>query len=144
MILGTAIDGPWRCLDSIRATGHSTFPERKGLLSMPSDNSLRSQRARIAALSRVAAEPSGTAMTETARRTFRDSFDVRHECSFCGVVEIDQALPAKERRRQAKAAYRAHMTRLSHRRDVMTGRAREAAASAAAADAELRDLGNAV
>lgn len=100
---------------------------------MTSGNSARSQHAQLAALSRVAREPSGTAMTETARRAFRDSFDLRHECKLCGTIEIDQDLAPAERRRQADAAYRAHMTRLSHRRAVVGKRAAEAAA-------ELQDL----
>lgn len=111
---------------------------------MPSSNSERSQHARIAALSRSAAEPSGTAMTETARKTFRDSFDTRHECAMCGTVEISQSLPAADRRRQAEAAYRAHMTRLSHRRTVMNGRAKTARREAKLATDELRRLDDAV
>src|SRR5260370_42502405 len=81
----------------------------KALCSMPSSNSERSQHAQLAALSRVAREPSGTAMTETARRTYRDSFDTRHECKLCGTVEIDQSLAPAERRRQAEASYRAQI-----------------------------------
>lgn len=111
---------------------------------MPSGNSARSQHARIAALSRVAREPSGTAMTEAARRTFRDSFDTGHSCTMCGTLEIDQALPDAERRRMADAAYRAHMTRLSHSRDVMRDREAKAAAAAEQAEAELARLGHAV
>lgn len=57
------------------------------------------QRARIAALTRSAQEPSGAAMTEKARRTFRDSF----------YDATDPELPEAERRRQGEAAYRAHM-----------------------------------
>ncbi len=83
-------------------------------------------------------------MTEKARRTFRDSFDAGHECAMCGTVVIDPALPAADRRRMAEAAYRAHMTRLSHKRDVMRGRAAAAAAAAEAAEAELARLDNAV
>lgn len=62
----------------------------------------------------------------------------------CGTVEIDQALPVQERRRMAEAAYRAHMTRLSHRRTVMRDRAAAAADAASEADAELARLDNAV
>lgn len=111
---------------------------------MPSSDTERSQHARIAALSRVAREPSGTAMTETARRSFRDSFNTGHSCSMCGTVTIDQALPDAERRRMAEAAYRLHMTRLSHRRTVMRGRAAAATAAAEEAEAELAGLGHAV
>lgn len=111
---------------------------------MPSSESARSQHARIAALSRVAREPSGTAMTEKARRTFRDSFDTGHSCALCGTVTIDPGAPAAERRRRAEAAYRAHMTRLSHRRDIMRGRAAKATAAAEEAQAEIDRLDNAV
>ena len=83
-------------------------------------------------------------MTERARRSFRDSFETRHQCGLCGTVEIDQALPAADRRRMAEAAYRAHMTRLSHRRDIMRGRAAAAADAALEAEAELGRLDDAV
>jgi hypothetical protein len=72
-------------------------------------------------------------MTEQARRTFRDSFDVRHECKLCPLTEIDQSLPAKERARQSDAAYRAHMTRISHRRRLTHSRELEARREAYAA-----------
>lgn len=83
---------------------------------MPSTATERSQRARIAALARVSQEPSGTAMTETARRTFRDSF----------YDKTDPELPHEERQRQAQAAYKLHMTRLSHK----ASRARQRGAAA--------------
>lgn len=111
---------------------------------MPSQTDDRSAHARIAAFSRSAREPSGEAMTETARRTYRDSFAVRHDCKLCGTVEIDQSLPAAERRRQADAAYRAHMTRLSHRREVMRRRAAQATAAAEEADEQLQRCADAV
>jgi|SRR5579862_611020 len=93
---------------------------------MPSTESERSQRARIAALARVAREPSGTAMTEQARRTFRDSFYDR----------TDPELPHAERQRQADAAYRLHMTRLSHRAALARQRATSAVQGAIQAEAE--------
>lgn len=83
-------------------------------------------------------------MTETARRTFDDSFDTRHECKLCGVVEIPQDIPAKERRRMAEAARSAHYTRMSHRRAVMRGRAAKAKAAAETAEAELAELDDAI
>ena len=83
---------------------------------MPSDAAERSQRARIAALSRVKQEPSGTAMTDKARRTFRESF----------FDATDPELPEPERRRQADAAYRLHMTRISHRAALARKRRAEA------------------
>lgn len=111
---------------------------------MPSQNEDRSAHARIAAFSRSAREPSGEAMTKTARNAYRDSFKVRHECKLCGTVEVDQDLPAKEIARIAEAAYRAHMTRLSHRREVMRNRAEQATAAAEEADEQLRRLADAV
>ena len=93
---------------------------------MPSDSSERSQRARIAALTRAAREPSGTAMTAQARKTFWDSF----------YNQTDPALPDAERRRQADAAQRLHMTRLSHRAAIKRSRAARAHSDAVQAEAE--------
>lgn len=93
---------------------------------MPSESTERSQRARMAALARVAQEPSGTAMTERARRSFRDSFYDR----------TDPELPHAERQRQADAAYKLHMTRLSHRAALARQRATAAVQSAIQAEAE--------
>lgn len=92
---------------------------------MPSDNAERSQRARIAALTRVSREPSGTAMTEQARRTFWDSFYDR----------TDPELPEAERQRQAAAARKLHMTRLSHRAALARQRAAVAVQDAIVAEA---------
>jgi hypothetical protein len=91
---------------------------------MASANSERSQRARIAALARSAQEPSGTAMTEKARTTFWQRF----------YDQTDPQLPEAERQRQADAARRLHMTRLSHRAAI--ARSRLAAAHTAAIQAE--------
>lgn len=111
---------------------------------MPSANTPRSQRARIAALARIAKEPSGAAMTEQARTTFRDSFYVGHECDLCPRIEIDQALPAAEITRMGDAAYRLHMSRMSHR--AALARAREAGNEAVAEkyEAELAAAGEQV
>ena len=98
--------------------------DMKGQISMPSDGKERSQRARIAALSRVAQEPSGTAMTDKARSAFWQSFYDR----------TDPELPEAERQRQADAARRLHMTRLSH--NAALARQRLAAAQQAAVQAE--------
>jgi len=95
---------------------------------MPSEDRERSQRARIAALARVAREPSGTAMTDKARSAFRRSF----------YDQTDPGLPEADRQRQADAAYRLHMTRLSHRAALTRRREAEAARAAARAAAELR------
>lgn len=91
---------------------------------------MRSQHARLAALSKSAQSPSGAATTERARRVFLESFDTRHECRLCGVVEIDQSLPEKERKRMSTAAYKAHQTRVSHRQRVLRERAKSALAEA--------------
>lgn len=72
---------------------------------MAPDAQQRSEIARLGGLARTAAAPSGTAMTETARRAFRDSF----------YNATDPELPARERERQAEAAYRAHMLELSRK-----------------------------
>jgi len=79
---------------------------------MPSTPAERSEIAQIAALTRSAREPSGTAMTETARRKFWESFETGHECSMCPKVEIDQTLPDAERQRQVTAARSAHFARV--------------------------------
>lgn len=101
---------------------------------MPSDSTERSQRARIAALARVAKEPSGTAMTERARSKFRDSF----------YDATDPELPEPERRRQADAAYRLHMTRLSRRAALARQRAAAAMQEAHEALTELAESADAV
>jgi hypothetical protein len=74
----------------------------------------RSRRASIAALTRSASED-GAAMSEKARATFRDSFDLGgQQCRLCGIHPvIDPGLPAAERSRRGHASYLAHMKRLS-------------------------------
>jgi hypothetical protein len=79
-------------------------------------------------------------MLEKANRAFQDSFKTGHECSLCKRITIDQALPAAERVRQAEAAYRLHMTRLSLKAAAARRRAAEARDIADQAEAELRDL----
>lgn len=98
----------------------------KGLFSMPLDANERAQRATIAALTRVAQEPSGTAMTDKARSKFWKSF----------YDKTDPELPEAERQRQADAARRLHMTRLSHKAALTRRRAADAARAAAEAEAE--------
>ncbi len=94
---------------------------------MTSDAGERSQRARIAALTRVSQEPSGTAMTEKARSRFWESF----------YDATDPSLPEAERQRQAEAARRLHMTRLSQRAALKRRRAAAAVSDAIRAEAEL-------
>lgn len=73
----------------------------------------RSQRARIAALSRWAGEDPRPA-TERARR----GFDAR----FLDQVDPDRILPEHERERRAAAAMRAHMQRLALKSSRARGR----------------------
>lgn len=84
---------------------------------MPENPAERSAHARIAALARVAAEPSGEAMTARARRAFAESF----------YAATDPALPERERLRQAEAARKLHYQRLAR----LSVKARRAAAAAA-------------
>jgi hypothetical protein len=95
---------------------------------MTSDAAERSQRARIAALTRVTQEPSGTAMTEKARSKFWQSF----------YDATDPSLPEAERQRQADAARRLHMTRLSQKAALKRQRAAAAITEAIRAEAALK------
>lgn len=72
---------------------------------MAESPSERRAHARLAALSRVAHEPSGAAMTAAARDAFRQRF----------YDATDPALPEGERARQADAARRAFYVDLSRR-----------------------------
>jgi ribosomal protein S20 len=76
---------------------------------MASSAAARSQQATIAALTRSAKEPSGAKMTEKARRAFEQKW----------YDQTDPSLPASERRRQADAAYRAHMRTIARRPHVI-------------------------
>lgn len=67
---------------------------------------LRSQRARIAAFTKWS-KTDGKAGTQAARDAYFERF--------LAEVDPDQSLPEAERTRRAKAAYRAHMTRLAFR-----------------------------
>lgn len=73
-------------------------------------------------------------MTEQARRTFRQSF----------YDKTDPELPHAERQRQAEAAYKLHMTRLSHRAAVARRRAAASMAEAAEAIDQLAASADAV
>lgn len=94
---------------------------------MPATPEERSAHAQVAALARVAQEPSGAAMTAKARRTFWESF----------YAATDPALPETERRRQAEAARRLHYVRLSQRAVRARRRAAGALAELGEAAAEL-------
>jgi hypothetical protein len=102
----------------------------------------RSTIARIAALTR-SAKSSGAERMEAAQAAYRKSFTVRHECNLCGLVEIDQSLPAEEIGRRAQAAFRAHMQRLAYHRGRAQRNAAAAAAVIAEVDAELDGLASA-
>lgn len=100
---------------------------------MTSRDPKRTQQAKIAAFTRSSREPSGAAMTDKARRTFLDSF----------YEKTDPALPEAERRRQADAAFRAHMRSIAKRRGTVSrkaGDAAEAIAMIRAAAEEAADL----
>jgi len=99
---------------------------------MPITPGERRENARIAALTRSAKEPSGTAMTAKARQTFWDSFERSHECNVCPRVDIDQSLPAAERQRQAAAARAAHYSRIARNARIAATVARAAKAPDAA------------
>lgn len=71
--------------------------------------------------------PSGSAMSEPARDKFLDSF----------YDKTDPALPAAERERQAKAALKLHMTRLSHAAARARSKAARANSEAIHAEAEV-------
>jgi hypothetical protein len=101
---------------------------------MPSGNTERSQRARIAALTRSAQAASGTAMTAKARSAFWNSF----------YDQTDPKLPEAERQRQAAAARKLYYTRLSHKAAVARRRAASAMQEAETAVAELADSADAV
>ncbi len=99
----------------------------------------RRQIATIAALSRSARE-SGADRLAAANNGYRASFNVRHECVLCDLIEIDQTLPEEEIVRRGEALYRLHMRRLALRRDRSRRLAAEHQAAAAAADAELASI----
>jgi hypothetical protein len=62
----------------------------------------------------------GTDGLPEARQRFIANFATRHECRLCGVVTIDQTLPAAEREDRIDATIRAHF----HRMGVAGARAR--------------------
>lgn len=107
---------------------------------MPSRNaSERRAIASIAALSRSANE-SGRDRLAAANDAYRASFNVRHECNVCKLIEVDQTLPADEIARRGEAVYRLHMRRLALRRDRSKRLAAEHLAAAEAADEEMAHI----
>ncbi|HEV2244920.1 MAG TPA: hypothetical protein VGR98_28050 [Streptosporangiaceae bacterium] len=98
---------------------------------MTSENADRVQIARMGGLARSARARSSTAMTEAARNAFWQSF----------YDQTDPALPEAERERQADAARRLYMTRLSRKAAAKRREAARAAAEAVeATEAELAAL----
>lgn len=87
---------------------------------MASNDSDRTQISRMGGLARSARAPSGTAMSEAARSAFWQGFYDR----------TDPALPHEERERQAAAARKLHMLKLSRKAAAARRRAAEAAAEA--------------
>lgn len=87
----------------------------------------RSASAQIAALTR-AARSDGSEISAPGRKKFLENFETRHECKWCGVVEIDQSMAPPQRARAAEAAKSAHFRRLA----TVSKLAREAEAKLAA------------
>jgi hypothetical protein len=119
----------------------------EGLQIMTEERSLRSMQAQIAALTR-AARSNGSEMTAAKRAAFLRGFETRHECKYCGVIEINQDLPPAEHERAATAARSAHFRRLALRSKASRLRARKLYKQARDIEselaAELADLDNAV
>lgn len=98
---------------------------------MPLDAADRQQISRMGGLARSASAPSGAAVSAPARAAFLQSF----------YDKTDPSLPEEERQRQAEAARRLHMTRLSRKAAAARREAASAAAEAArATEAELAAL----
>ena len=94
----------------------------------------RKQIAQMGGLARSATAPSGAAVSAPARTAFWNSFYER----------TDAGLPEEERQRQATAARKLHMTRLSRlaaqKRQQAARTAAEAAEATAAELAAIRDI----
>lgn len=101
---------------------------------MPSPQSERSARAKIAGLSRSAQAPSGASISAPARKAFLQSFYDR----------TDPDLKPKERERQAEALRKIYFTQLAQRSARGRRRAALAQADADAAEAELARYDDAV
>lgn len=103
----------------------------------------RSANATIAALTR-AATTDGREISAPARRAFLKQFETRHECKWCGVVEIDQSLPPEQRARAAAAARTLHFTRLATisrlARSAEAKLAEQAGEAEAQLDADMAEL----
>ena len=101
---------------------------------MTSDPKDRKQIAQMGGLARSAAAPSGAAVSAPARSAFWAGFYER----------TDSALPEEERQRQAAAARKLHMTRLSRlaaqKRQQAAQTAAEAAAATEAEITAIRDI----
>jgi hypothetical protein len=75
----------------------------------------RRTNAQLAALTR-AARTDGREISAPARTAFMKRFETRHECKLCGIVEINQSLPADQRARAVRAAIRVHFIKLQQSR----------------------------
>lgn len=102
------------------------------------DRTLRSIQARVAALTR-AARTDGSEISAPARKAFMDRFETRHECKLCGVIEIDQTLPPKQRQRAIQAAISAHFVRMARRTRVAKNKARRQYVAARKVEQELAE-----
>jgi hypothetical protein len=94
---------------------------------MPLSKSERSIFGRIGGLSTVALAPSASAVSAPARKAFLQKF----------YDATDPSLPPEERERQAAAARKAHMTRLSY---LAVKKRRIAAEARKAANAAVDEL----
>lgn len=95
---------------------------------MASEDSDRTQISRMGGLARSAQAPSGAAVSEKARNAFWASFYER----------TDPSLPPEERERQANAARKLHMLKLS--RKAAAARRKAAAAAAEAQEASEAEI----
>lgn len=98
---------------------------------MASSDNDRTQISRMGGLARSASAPSGAAVSERARSAFWQGFYDR----------TDPELPHEERERQANAARKLHMLKLSRKAAAARRKAAEAAAEAReASEAEIAAL----
>lgn len=98
--------------------------------------SLRSLKARVAALTR-AAQTDGSEISAPGRAKFLANFETGHTCKHCGTITIDQSLPSEQRARAVQAAISAHFYRLALASARTRAHAKVLMRQARAADAEL-------
>ena len=83
------------------------------------DPERRRTNAQLAALTR-AARTDGREISAPARDAFMKRFETRHKCKLCGVIEINQDLPADQRARAIRSAIRVHFINLQRERRKVT------------------------